>query len=120
MLYVQYNSLLSCMLANREWYLYGLHRKSLRVSFPVGLQRGSYYLSMPLKFGIPLQLTMTALHWTLSQSVFVMPIEPIFSDGTVDIEDHFSTVGFSIWPIITCMCSFPYPAMTVFRLIVSP
>ncbi|KAH6663004.1 hypothetical protein B0J14DRAFT_645055, partial [Halenospora varia] len=44
---------------------------------------------------------MFVLHWTLSQAVFVMPIEPIKSDGTVDETDHFSTVGFSVWAIIT-------------------
>ncbi|KAH6663005.1 hypothetical protein B0J14DRAFT_684940 [Halenospora varia] len=48
MLYIQYNSLLTCILANLEWHRYFKHRKALRVSFPIGLQReSSYFVSMP-------------------------------------------------------------------------
>lgn len=104
MLYVQYNPLLSCMLANREWHRYAAgtnERKPLRVSSPVGFQRSSYYISMPWRYGIPLLVTMAILHWILSQSVFVLPIETVRSDGTVDTNNHFSTVGFSIWPMIS-------------------
>jgi hypothetical protein len=98
-LYIQYNSLLTCMLANREWYRYSAERKSLRVSAPLGLQRSSYFVSMPLRYGVPLITIVAILHWTLSQSVFVLLVEVL--DDYDALEWVSSTVGFSVWPIIT-------------------
>lgn len=101
-LYVQYNSLLSTMLANREWMHY-TDRKPLRVTSPQGVQRSSYFVSMPWRYGAPLIFICAFLHWTLSQSVFVVPFDevskesPIPSPGDMGIK-----TGYSIWPIITC------------------
>jgi hypothetical protein len=100
-LYVQYNSLLTCMLVNREWYHYSAERKSLRVSNQVGLQRSSYFVSIPLRYGMPLIVTVAVLHWTLSQSIFVLLVE-VFDDESRLANWASTTVGFSVWPIITC------------------
>ena len=99
-LYVQYNSLLTCMLVNKEWHGYSAERKSLRVSAQVGLQRSSYFVSIPLRYGTPLIVSATVLHWALSQSIFVLLVE-VFSEYQNKI-GAFTTVGFSVWPIITC------------------
>jgi len=102
MLYVQVNSLLSCLLANREWHRYSQERKTLRVSNPVGLQRSSYFVSMPWRYGIPLMTTVACLHWTLSQSIFIVPIEQWDSDGVRHPSLDYVMLGFSVWAIITC------------------
>ena len=39
------------------------------------------------------------MHWTLSQSVFVVTVETFKSDGS--FERRFASIGFSVWPIIT-------------------
>jgi hypothetical protein len=105
-LYIQYNSLLSCMLVNREWYRYAAEKKPLRVSTPVGLQRSSYYVSMPFRYGIPLMSIMSLLHWMLSQGLFVLPLEPVNNDGTTDKASRISFLGFSLWPLFTGMLTF--------------
>jgi hypothetical protein len=102
MLYVQSNALFSCIFANREWHHYTLERKPLRVTEPHGLQRSSYYISMPWSFGIPLMISSAILHWTLSQSVFVMVVEAVAEDGTIDHPNPEYFTGFSVWPIIIC------------------
>lgn len=56
-------------------------RKTLRVSAPVGIQRSSYFISMPLRYGIPLIATMSLLHWLISQSLFVVATVTYESDG---------------------------------------
>lgn len=99
MVYVQSNSLLSTMLAEREWNQYALHRKPLRVTSPVGVQRSSYFISVPWKFSIPMLAISWALHFAFSQGVFLVVIENIRGDGTVSSIEP--TVAFSIWAIIT-------------------
>jgi hypothetical protein len=42
------------------------------------------------------------LHWTLSQSVFVMVVEAVAEDGTIDHQNPEYFTGFSVWPIIVC------------------
>jgi len=102
MTYIQCNALLSCIFANREWYNYASERKSLRVSAPVGLQRSSYYISMPWKFAIPFIITFAFLHYILSQSIFVISLESVLANGEIDRSLYSTTiVGFSTWPIIT-------------------
>ena len=42
-LYLTLNALLSCLLFSDEWAGYHKTRKTLRVSFPEGIQRSSYF-----------------------------------------------------------------------------
>jgi hypothetical protein len=65
------------MLANREWTQYSVKRASLRVTSPSPSQRSTYFLSLPYTFSIPLQLAFTALHWSVSQSVFLARVDNI-------------------------------------------
>jgi hypothetical protein len=102
MAYFQSNSILTCIFANREWHHYALERKPLRVSTPAGLQRSSYSISMPWRFGIPLMASMSFLHWTLSQSIFILPLQSIRIDGTIDDSSGQNWVVFSVWPLIVC------------------
>ncbi|KAF2674899.1 hypothetical protein BT63DRAFT_449888 [Microthyrium microscopicum] len=102
MVYVQYNSLLTCMLANREWNRYATEKKPIRVSTPVGLQRSSYYISMPWRYGVPLMAATSFIQWSLSQSMFVVLQD---TEGPTQEFDGASelgamSVGFSVWPTI--------------------
>ena len=107
-LYLLYNALLSCFLIGHEWTRYTKTRKTLRVSFPEGIQRSSFYLSMPFKYGIPLILTITTLHWTLSQSVFVIRVISYYINGEEDRGSDVSATGYS--PISTITGNLPFPA----------
>jgi hypothetical protein len=51
-LYLFYNGLYSSFLAANEWSKFGHTQKSLRVTNPQGLQRSTYFLSLPYRYGI--------------------------------------------------------------------
>ena len=96
-MYLQYNGVLSAMLVANEWNDYIREHKTLRLSSPQGIQRSSYFLSLPYRFAIPLLIASGTLHWLVSQSVFV--IQSIgMAYGTNFYrypESDTSTVGYS-------------------------
>ena len=102
LLYITFNALFSCMLVNDEWGGYHKTRKTLRVSFPEGIQRSSYSISMPFRYGIPLTISMALLHWTVSQSVFVVRVISHFSDGSLDVGSTITAAGYSPLGIMIC------------------
>ena len=73
-LYLMYNGIWTCMLAEREWASFASHRKGLRVSRPKGEQRSTFYLELPLRYGLPLVAASSLLHWLVSQSLFFVRI----------------------------------------------
>ncbi len=103
LLYITFNALFSCILVSEEWSGYQKTRKTLRVSFPEGIQRSSYFISMPLRYGAPLIISMAVLHWTVSQSVFVVRVISNWSDGTLDIGSNITAAGYSPLGIMICM-----------------
>lgn len=98
--YVQYQALLSSILVADEWGRFASSKKTARVSHPIGLQRSTYFISLPWKYGGTLLGVMILLHWLISQSVFLIQIESISSDGTVLTPWNQSADGYSILPII--------------------
>lgn len=68
--YLLLNRLMTCMSLSREWSFFGHRRKSLRTSNPEGAQRSTYWLHLPLRFGIPMMIGSTGLHYLVSQSLF--------------------------------------------------
>ena len=70
-LYILYNDLITRMILAREWAAYAASYKPLRVSRPRGKQVSTWFLSLPWKFATPLMVSMMALHWLISQSIFV-------------------------------------------------
>lgn len=94
-LYIFYNAMLSTFLVQHEFSLLYARRKPLRVSEPIGIQRSSYFISLPLRYGIPLYLTSGLMHWLISQSLFLARITAINPDGTDDVQNSFSTCGYS-------------------------
>ncbi|KAL6718922.1 hypothetical protein ACLMJK_003157 [Lecanora helva] len=94
-LYIFYNGMISTFLVQREFSKMKSIRKPLRVSEPLGIQRGSYFISLPLRYGIPLYTTSAIMHWLISQSLFLARVTAFFPNGEVDIDSSFSTCGYS-------------------------
>jgi hypothetical protein len=102
LMHLLFSSILTALLISRELTSYAHTRKFLRVSQPTGLQRSSYFISMPLKFGLPFMGMMALLHWCVSESIFLVVLRPYFSDGSIDVEGRYFTCGTSPAAIATC------------------
>ncbi|KAJ7834788.1 hypothetical protein B0H14DRAFT_3142260 [Mycena olivaceomarginata] len=73
-IYLFYNNILTRQLAANEWvhFVRPCGKKPLRVSAPAGLQRSSYFLSLPMRYGVPLMANSILLHSLVSQSQFIV------------------------------------------------
>lgn len=80
-LYFLSNGLLTKMLLAAEYNDYATERKPLRVSWPKGQQRWTYYISLPYRYGVPLIVVSIVLHWLLSQSLFLVKINNLDVHG---------------------------------------
>lgn len=82
------NAALVEMTQAAEYASFSKARKPLRVSEPVGAQRGTYLFSMPYKFAIPVQIITAALHWCISQSIIPVKVTSLPTDGSyIDSQD---------------------------------
>lgn len=101
-LYIFYNNILTRQLVADEWTRFLLCKKPLRVSSPVGMQRSSYMLSLPMTYSVPLIISFILLHYLISQSIFLVqadafgPGPEIYRIPTYDRSD----VGYSVLGII--------------------
>ena len=75
MLYFSYNSIFTCEMVGREWNNFGRHRQPLRVTWPRGEQKSTYWLSLPYQYGLPLMGVATLLHWLISRAFFLVNIQ---------------------------------------------
>ena len=99
-LFLTYNGLYTCMLLADEWSGYAHERKSLRVTKPSGNQRSTYRLQLPYKYGIPLMITSTILHWLVSQSLFLARVTLYSRTGEEDTGNSISDIGYSCIPLL--------------------
>ena len=99
-IYLLYNNLLTSLCVGEEWSHFGIERKCLRVSSPKGIQRSSYFLSLPFRYGIPLAIAVGLLHWLVSQSVFLVTAAAFLPDGTRDYSAGSYRVGYSSLGIV--------------------
>ena len=76
-------------------------RRTLRVSEPQGIQRSTYFVSMPTKYGLPLISAMAAMHFLLSQSIFVIATDAYKYGNTAKSFESVYLSGFSIQALIT-------------------
>lgn len=83
-LYLILNSLVTSMALSAEWARFAHQRRALRVSFPLGDQRSTYFLQLPYRLSIPLLAFSTLLHWLVSQSIFIAQVNDI-SPGEEDL-----------------------------------
>jgi hypothetical protein len=121
MLYLANNALLTCQLVNKELSGYAKERKTLRVSHPRGIQRSSYFVSMPMKYGIPLLAANATMHWLGSQSMFVVNTTTYFPNLIEDTSQSSSTTGYSTSAALTCKRDSdlaPSPKIHTFQLMI--
>jgi hypothetical protein len=90
------------MLVAEEWNGYAKDRKTLRVSHPVGIQRSTYFISIPFKYGVLLMAATTTLHWLVSQSTFLVSTTALYPSNTEDVSRSFSVVGYSTVASFAC------------------
>lgn len=97
--YFMLNALLTIMLGAVEYDDYSRDRKPLRVSWPRGAQRSTYYLSLPYRYSSPLLVASAVLHWLVSQSFFFVEVIPFDINGVPDPHKEIITCGHS--PVAT-------------------
>ena len=93
MLYLLLNGLFTCMLNADEWCRFASQRKSLRVTSPVGKQRSTHYLQLPLTDALPLAALSGLLHWLISQSIFLAQVD--WYDDSGSFEYSNTVCGYS-------------------------
>lgn len=99
-LYVNLNSLVTCMWLASEWNDYAIERKPLRVSIPSAEQRSTYFLQLPYRVGLPLIAVSGLLHWLISQSLFLAVVAEYRWDGELRDPVSIATCGFSLIPML--------------------
>lgn len=91
--YFTINRICTSIAGADEWNRLATGRKSLRVTQPYGRQRSTYFLQLPYKWSIPLTVISGTLHWLVSQTFFLVRLDPINDDhGPSEV----SACGFSL------------------------
>ncbi|KAB8076247.1 hypothetical protein BDV29DRAFT_154876 [Aspergillus leporis] len=98
--YFLYNNALTKMLLAAEYDGYASERKPLRVSWPQGRHRSTYYLSLPYRYNILLLATSAVLHWIVSQNLFFVEILPYGIYGNAALKYRLIGCGHSPVAII--------------------
>ncbi|PKY07921.1 hypothetical protein P168DRAFT_261947 [Aspergillus campestris IBT 28561] len=98
-LYFLFNGILTSMLAAAEFNNYAVRRRPLRVSWPKGEQRSTYYLSLPYRYSVPLISISAALHWLLSQSIFFVNIVAYDVHDEPVVGESVRGCGYSPFPM---------------------
>lgn len=102
-LYLAFNVLCTQMFMAEKWSTYACERKSLRVTAPVGQQRSTYWLNMPFRYAVPMQVMALLFHWLTSQSIFLVRMVVLdYKSRTPD--RTISTNGSSPVAIILATC----------------
>ncbi|CAG8089854.1 unnamed protein product [Penicillium salamii] len=83
-IYSVYNNTLTRLLLASEYNQYAIEQRPLRVSFPTGKQRSTYWLSIPYRYTVPLLTLFTLAHWLSSQAFSLVQIVPINIQGEHD------------------------------------
>ncbi|OJJ03883.1 hypothetical protein ASPVEDRAFT_891047 [Aspergillus versicolor CBS 583.65] len=100
-LYLLCNGLFTSILAVAEYNDFANQRKTLRVTWPKGGQRSTYYLSLPYRYSIPLIGVSVFMHWILSQCIFLVKINSFDVHGNrlLNTEDQTTACGWSPLPM---------------------
>lgn len=103
MTYFLFNSLWTAQCSAIEWASYITKRKPLRVTWPKGQQKSTYYLNLPYQYGIPLTVMLALLHFLISQSVFLARVQYYGADGSMD-NRVISGTAYSPLGILVTVC----------------
>lgn len=104
-----FNALFTCYLRAGEWTKMAVQPKALRVTQPQKDQRSTYWLQLPFRYAVPLNIVSGGLHALASQSIYLIAIETWERGG-------FANPGDSR-PRYTISCAFsPLGIITVLLL----
>lgn len=99
LVYFNFNALFTSISLITEWDRFGKEQKGLRVSSNrQGDQRQAYFLQLPYRYSLPLAVFSGAMHWLISQSLFLVNIE-IWNSHDTKI-DSVTSCGWSPLGII--------------------
>ncbi|KAI0973664.1 hypothetical protein F4678DRAFT_486848 [Xylaria arbuscula] len=70
--YLAFNNLFTRIQMAKEWGALSTEYRSLRVTEPQGEQFSTYRLQLPYKYSLPLLTMSVALHWLLSNTIYVL------------------------------------------------
>ena len=106
-----YNGLNTSLLASFEWSKFAKYKKTLRVASPMRVQRSTYWLQLPYRYGLPLSLTCSLMHWLISQSIFLARVDVYNPRGSTFTEsfrillhsDRIPTCGYSVPAIMLAL-----------------
>ncbi|KAK8097762.1 uncharacterized protein PG998_013248 [Apiospora kogelbergensis] len=104
-LYLFYNNILTRQLAADEWlgFLKPQGKKPLRVSSPIGMQRSSYFLTLPFKYSGTLLVFNGILHWLISQALFLVRTSVFKSGPNATRLSQFDTSGRGYSPLASIL-----------------
>jgi hypothetical protein len=93
------NDHLTRMLFAAEYNSFALRRKPLRVSFPKGEQRSTFYLTIPYRYSVPLLITFVLVHWLVSEGISFVQIIPYDLFGIPIPSEQVITCSVSVIPL---------------------
>lgn len=99
LLYFLFNDHLTRMLHAANYNQYSISRRPLRVSFPQGSQRSTFYLYIPYRYSLPLLFTFTLIHWLISEGIFYVQLLPYDLAGNPIPTSKLMTCGISTVPL---------------------
>jgi len=82
--------------------------KTFRVSAPEGKQRSSYFLSLPLRYALPLTVTVGLLQWFISQTLFLVQVTNFNANGSRNSGNDGTNVGYSCLGLILAFVTFTF------------
>ncbi|KAE9377275.1 hypothetical protein N431DRAFT_530719 [Stipitochalara longipes BDJ] len=106
-LYFLYNGIFTSIACAVEWGRFSTTRKSLRTTDCRGMQRSTYWLSLPWKWAIPILSLSILLHFFASETLFVVRVEGFDQDGSFTSDSSALDVGcsYSVLPILLGLTS---------------
>lgn len=93
-LFFTYNEFFSSMLLMQKWSDFIHERKVLRVSSLVDMQRSSFWLQFLYKYDVSLIVMFEAMHWLISQSIFLAHVIQLDDEDKVNSSNQISTCDY--------------------------
>ncbi|KAL5418635.1 hypothetical protein PMIN04_007255 [Paraphaeosphaeria minitans] len=119
-LYLYLNNLFTSVALAFEWDRLGKERKGLRVTKPQRAQRETYFLQLPLKWGIPANFCSGSMHWFASQTLFLVRLDKYDRDGLLIETSSEAAVGFSSLALFVLALVLSLLMLSLFCIMVYP
>ena len=103
LLYFCLNDTLTREILAADYNDFAITRRPLRVSFPRGEQRSSWYLTIPYRYAVPFLTTVTLIHWFISEGLFYVQVLPYNIHGNPIPSVRLETCGVSTIPLLLAL-----------------